>query len=215
MSETSVKEGLSEIIDATRAMSEGDFSRDINTKMQGEMGELARYIDKTRKSLQKLDPAATVTANNIPHASNQLFDIAKATEEGTHKVLSITEKILDNQDAISNMVKELRDVATSKVVDSSAILKIARDVEAATSQNKDDLVEILTSLSFQDLTGQKIKKIVALVEDVETRILEILIAFGIKKMDEGKRHDMMEQLKVADPALKQDLVDDILKNLGM
>ena len=51
------------------------------------------------------------------------------------------------------------------------------------------MIEILTALSFQDLTGQKIKKIIALVGDVETRILGLLISLGIKKEDAPERRD--------------------------
>lgn len=217
MSEAVEKEGLAEIIDVTRAMSEGDFYKSVNTRLQGELGELARYIDKTRKNLQRLDPAISETTEKIPQASSQLSDITKVTEEATHRVISITERVMDDHETVADKIKELRDAVTAAVIDGPAILRIARDIEEINDRNKNDLIEILTSLSFQDLTGQKIKKIVSLVEDVETRILELLISFGIKREDGAKKEEMMGQLKDAAKGLgvNQGLVDDILKNLGM
>lgn len=217
MSETLEKEGLSEILDATKAMSEGDFNKSMNTKLQGELGELARYIDKTRRSLQKLDPAVTETTDKMPQASSQLADITMATEAATHKIMTFTEKVMDDQEIVSVKIKDLREAATATTVDSTAVLRIAREIEEINNKNKNDMIEILTALSFQDLTGQKIKKIIALVGDVETRILGLLISFGIRKEDGAKKEEMMGQLKDASKGLglKQDLVNDILKNLGM
>jgi chemotaxis protein CheZ len=215
MSEISGKQGLAELIDATKAMSEGNFYKELNIKLQGELGELAKYIDKTRKSLQKLDPPVSTISGKIPQASSHLFDITKATEEATHKVLSITEKVMDDQEKMSEKIAKLRDAATAAAVDGPAILKIAREIEEINSNNKGDLIEILTALSFQDLTGQKIKKIVALVQEVEMRVLELLLSFGIVKEDWHEK--VIGQLKDPTKGIEanQGLVDDILKKLGM
>lgn len=217
MSEIMEKEGLAEIVDATRAMSEGDFYKSVNTKLQGELGDLARYIDKTRKNLQKLDPAVSETTEKMPQASTQLSDITKATEAATHKIMSFTEKVMDYEEIVSGKIKELREAATARTVDSTAILRIAREIEDINDRSKNDLIEILTALSFQDLTGQKIKKIVTLVGEVEAKILELLISFGIKKEGGARKEEMMGQLKDASKGLgvNQGLVDDILKNLGI
>lgn len=211
------KEELSELIDATKAISEGDFYKGISTKLQGELGDLARYIDRTRKNLQKLHPAVTETSERIPDASSQLSAITRATEEATHKVISITERVMDTQEMLSYKVKELKEVAALQVIDGSAILKITKDIEAIVNQNNTDLVETLTALSFQDLTGQQIKKIVALVQDVEGRILDLLMSFKLKNGEEKKKEKIIEQLK--DPAkglgINQGLVDELMRELGL
>lgn len=211
------KKGLHEIIDAAKAMSEGEFDREVNIRLQGELGNLASFINKTMKNLRKLDPAMIEASEKMPGAAGSLSDIIKTTEAATHKVLSITEKLMDEQEMIFGKVKELRSAASSQAIEGSVILRLAKDIEDLANQNNEDLVQIMTALTFQDITGQRIKKIISLVEDVETRILEILVAFGIKKLEGDKREEIMEQLKGATKSdvLKQDLVDDILKNLGM
>lgn len=211
------KEELSELIVATKAISEGDFYKEITTKLQGELGDLARYIDRTRKNLQKLHPAVTETSERIPDASSQLSAITRATEEATHKVISITERVMDTQEMLSYKVKELKEVAALQVIDGSAILKITKDIEAIVNQNNTDLVETLTALSFQDLTGQQIKKIVSLVQDVEGRILDLLMSFKLTNGEEKKKEKIIEQLK--DPAkglgINQGLVDELMRELGL
>lgn len=211
------KEELSEIIGVTRAMSEGDFYKEMSSKLQGELGDLARYIDRTRKNLQKLHPAVTETSERIPDASSQLSAITRATEEATHKVISITERVMDTQEMLSYKVKELKDIAALQVIEGSAILKITKDIEAIIGQNNTDLVETLTALSFQDITGQQIKKIISLVQDVEGRILDLLMSFKLKNGEEQKKEKIIEQLK--DPAkglgINQGLVDDLLRELGL
>lgn len=211
------KKGLHEIIDAAKAMSEGEFDRELNIRLQGELGNLASFINKTMKNLRKLDPAMIEASEKMPGAAESLSDIIKTTEAATHKVLSITEKLMDEQEMIFGKVKELRSAASSQAIEGSVILRLAKDIEDLANQNNEDLVQIMTALTFQDITGQRIKKIISLVEEVETRILEILVAFGIKKLEGDKREEIMEQLKGATKSdvLKQDLVDDILKNLGM
>jgi len=76
----------------------------------------------------------------------------------------------------------------------------------------------MTTLSFQDITGQKIKKIVKLIDEIETRLLEIIVAFGIKvdkakEPDAGQRAtEWLNKLKDSSGSngTKQDLVDQIL-----
>jgi chemotaxis regulatin CheY-phosphate phosphatase CheZ len=61
-------------------------------------------------------------------------------------------------------------------------------------------------LSFQDLVGQRIQKIIRLVKSMETRIEELIISFGIKI--QKHREDpsrTFEELKKDVEAFKSDL----------
>lgn len=209
------KKELLEIINATKAMSEGDFRKAASTEMRGELGELVKYIDKTRKNLQKLSAAVPGSLEGIPQASSQLYEITRETEEAINRVISITEKVIEKEELVSNKFREIREATAAKVADVPAIIRIAGEIEEMRGQNRNDLVDILASLSFQDVTAQKMRKTVALVQNIEVRMLELLVSFGIVKED--WHGDMIEQLK--DPAnglgASQGGVDDILKALGM
>lgn len=101
-----------------------------------------------------------------------------------------------------------------------------------------NISRILESLSFQDLSGQQIKKILGVLSSVQVQLLSMLVTFGIKlkQKDEyeglavGEKEDLVHQevdkmkSKVADDVwedegggegpLNQDAVDDLLAELG-
>lgn len=205
-------DAVRELLDVTRAMANGNFSRKIESELYGELGELARHINITLKKLQSLEPNIGFSSERIPAASLQLSDITRATEEATHRIMGLTERVLDNHDLISAGLKKIK---SSDGID----LKEIGEVERLVSDNKNSLVEVITSLSFQDLTGQKINRIMEMIKEVESRILELIVTFGFKITDkeEGlkEKEVILDQLKMpASDGLKQDLVDDILKGFG-
>jgi chemotaxis protein CheZ len=84
------------------------------------------------------------------------------------------------------------------------------------------LSEVLMAQDFQDLTGQIIRKVIALVQDVEQKLVKLVRITG-NKLDDGKGHKQ-EAEKLAGPAIpgldqgdqvtNQDEVDDLLSSLG-
>lgn len=203
---------IKELTEVAKAMSEGDFYRELNTKLEGELGHLAEYLSKTMKKLQFIESPIMQEKNKIPDASNQLSDVTKAMEEATHKIMALTEKILDGQDTISEHLQNLKKAIKSKK-DEKKAMSFLNSIEEINGNNKNDLVTLLTSLSFQDLTGQKIKKIISLVKDIESKISELLSSFNLEKKE--KKKEIITELN--DPSksldLKQDIVDEILEKL--
>ncbi len=202
-----------ELLDVTRDMANGNYRREVGSDLYGELGELARYINMTFKKLQTLEPNIKLSSEKIPMATSQLSDITRATEEATNRIMGLTEKVLDNHDLISSGIERVKG---SDRLDKTNI----GELDKLVSDNKESLVEIITCLSFQDLTGQKINKIVAMMREVESRILELIVTFGLKansekgNMDEVTSPILNELKKPVSDDLKQDLVDDMLKKFG-
>jgi chemotaxis protein CheZ len=73
---------------------------------------------------------------------------------------------------------------------------------------EDDLTEILTTQSFQDLTGQTIKKVIKLVGEIEEELVRLIASFGVK-IEQGAKTERItpEEVSQAD-------VDDLLKDFG-
>ncbi len=197
--------GMDEIIKATKAMAEGDFHQEIDGELYGQIGELAKYINATIKKLQTVAPNIAMASDKIPAASVQLSEITKATEEATHGIMGQVERVLDNQDLILHHIE-----AIEKGGDISMAIGELRQV---TSDNKETLLDIITGLSFQDLTGQKIKGIISLIEEVEKRIIQLIVTFGLKSkttIEEGSPlREFTDSTK-----LEQGLVDSVLKEFG-
>ena len=196
---------IDEIVDAARAMSQGDFQHEIKEELYGQLGDIARYINATIKKMQTVEPSITHASDKIPQASVQLSEISKATEAATHNVMSQVEKVLDNHELIihhTESAERSSDPANSLI-----------EVKNVVSENRDILMDIITGLSFQDLTGQKIKVIVGLIEDVEKRLLQLIVTFGLKSKDVNEDDATLKEFS-DNPTLKQDVVDNILKEFG-
>ena len=196
---------IDEIVDAARAMSQGDFKHEIKEELYGQLGDIARYINATIKNMQSVEPSIAHVSDKIPQASVQLSEISKATEEATHNVMTQVEKVLDNHDLIIHH--------TESAERGNDIPNSLTEVRNVVSENREILLDIITGLSFQDLTGQKIKMIVGLIEDVEKRLLQLIVTFGLKSKDTNEDDSSLKEFS-DNPTLKQDVVDNILKEFG-
>ncbi|WP_447983430.1 protein phosphatase CheZ [Nitrospira sp. Nam74] len=190
---------------------------DPNRKLYGELGELTRYIENTMRQLRCVEAPVEETTAQLPQASAHLSDLAKLTEEGTHRVMELTEELQDNRARIVNLVGELSASLASRACGTQD-QRIAAITDLLFSDDK-RLMDIMTALSFQDLVAQRIKKIITILDDVEHKLLQMVVVFGAKQNGapdaNGKADQMLKELEASrSTALKQDLVDDILGQFG-
>lgn len=68
---------------------------DDNRKLYGELGELTRYIENTMRQLRTAEAPVTETTVQLPQGSEHLSGLAELTEEGTHRVMELTEELQD------------------------------------------------------------------------------------------------------------------------
>lgn len=162
-----------------------------------ELGELAKYLNEMRKELFAMQQD-DLANDKIPDAASQLQAVLEVTEEATGKVMSECEKIESRM--------------------SGAPEAIAADVQAC-------VTAIYEALSFQDLTGQRLQKIIVVLQEVERQILRMVVVFGMKqstaegKLDDTAKSQLMDEAdllsgpQLPGQGLEQDQVDDILKKL--
>ncbi len=210
--EAQEKEGVDALLDVTKSIAEGNFYKEINIKLQGELGHLASYIDKIRKNLATVDPGMVQSSDKMPQASCQLADINKMLESAANRMFDITEKMVDDNGKISAQLADLKNII-SIANDNEKGKAVLAGIETMHNMTRENIVELIANLSFQDLTGQKIKKLTALIEDVEAKILELLVTFG-RRADTASREKVFEDLRDRTKPLQQNLIDDILKDLG-
>jgi chemotaxis protein CheZ len=195
----------------------GGNVNDPNRKLYGELGELTRYIENTMRQLRCVEAPVEETTAQLPQASAHLSDLAKLTEEGTHRVMELTEELQDNRRQITKSVGELATLLPNSRdgTQSDRIMAITGLLSADDKR----LMDIMTALSFQDLVAQRIKKIITILDDVEHKLLQMVVVFGAKQNGatnaNGKADQMLKELEASrSTALKQDLVDDILGQFG-
>ncbi len=64
------------------------------------------------------------------------------------------------------------------------------------------LMDIMTALSFQDLVAQRINKIITILDDVEHKLLQMVVVFGLKQENapsvNGKADQMLKELEASE-----------------
>ena len=190
-----------------------------DTKLYEELGELARFIDTTMKTLSEFSAPVNTSTEQLPQAQTHLLNLKTQTEQGTHRVMLEVEAIQDNHTQISQMLKELTQAMQQAQV-SPALMQQVQKIGQQLGQEDKRLLDIMTALSFQDLVAQSVNKLVTILDDVEHKLLQLVVVFGpyqkqVAKKDQGKATEMLKQLEATkNTSMDQDLADEILKQFG-
>src|SRR3989304_5450427 len=86
--------------------------------------------------------------------------------------------------------------------------EIAKELAAINAKGKESMMELFALMSFQDLTGQKLKKVIGSLDVVEKKLVEIALSFGI---DEAGLNASSEPRKAGNVVINQAVVDKLLK----
>jgi chemotaxis protein CheZ len=191
----------------------------IDTQIYDQLGELARFIDTTLKTITQFKDPMSATTEQLPEAVSHLRDLKRLTEEGTHKIMQLVEAIQDNHQGIAKQLDELGKIITATPGLEKAVLTLGA-VKTGLEADEKPLVDIITALSFQDLVAQRVNKLVTIVDEVEHKLLELVVVFGPYTKGAGaaeasKATAMLKQLEASKTtAMNQDLADEILKQFG-
>ncbi|RMD65196.1 MAG: chemotaxis protein CheZ [Alphaproteobacteria bacterium] len=145
-----------EIVESVMASVHGD-SDSINVKLHEEITALAAYIQQAKAEISSIG-ADEIKHKFIPDAAEELSAVVTAAETATHEIFEAIETV----------------EALSETVAPEAANVIA---EAAT--------RIYEACAFQDITGQRISKVVKMLERVEHKVGAMLAAFGEGVMPPG------------------------------
>jgi chemotaxis protein CheZ len=189
-----------------------------DTALYDKLGELTRFIDKTIKTISQFSAPMSATTEQLPDATTHLLDVRKLTEEGTHTVMRLVEAIQDNHVRLTQTLTDLT-VRLAVPVDRETLSRLEQGLECLAEDNK-RLTGIITALSFQDLVAQRVNKLVTIIEEVEHKLLELVVVFGpytkgAGKEEAGKTAEMLKQLEASkNTSMNQDVADEILKQFG-
>jgi chemotaxis signal transduction protein/chemotaxis regulatin CheY-phosphate phosphatase CheZ len=164
-----------------------------------EVGRVTRKLHDSVKSFKEaLDPRLKDMAiKDMPSAIDRLQFVIEKTEEAANKTMGIVEKYILSMDDLSSNLRNIKEPEASV----EYLKKFKNELE-------DDLTEILTTQSFQDLTGQTLKRVITLVGDIEKELVGLIAAFGVKA-ESGAQVAALAEEKVS-----QEGVDDLLKEFG-
>jgi chemotaxis protein CheZ len=189
-----------------------------HAQLYAELGDLARFIDTTMRTLSQFSAPVSSTTEQLPQALSHLTDLRLLTEQGTHAVMKQVEAMQESRATTSAALEGLAQAIGSHGT-ASAQEHLASMTRALEADDK-RLIEIMTALSFQDLVAQRVNKLATIIDEVKHKLLELVVVFGpyqkqVDLQNQGKAADMLRQLEAAKTtAMDQDLADEILKQCG-
>lgn len=121
--------------------------------LRRELQELSAHIAETRREVAALKPDDP-SANRIMVATEELDAILQATEHATTEILNGSERIQSVADRLRKDQPELASILDREVM------------------------EIMTACSFQDITGQRMTKVVNALRYIERRVHAMIQIWG-------------------------------------
>ena len=204
--------------------------QDLNGNQQEEMisriGHMTRALHDNLSALG-YDKVLEQVAQEIPDARDRLNYVAKMTEQAAERVLNATDEATPLQSSLAeqaNVLHEkwkdilerpsLKSEYNAAVEETLAYLTLA---DKNTATTKALLMDIMMAQDFQDLTGQVIKKITTLAQDLERQLIQVLVDFApaVKKDEDTLLNGpQIDPHNTIDVVANQEQVDDLLDSLG-
>lgn len=138
-----------EIVESVMGSIQGDGSL-INVRLFSEIESLAQFITKAKAEIAEIRPD-DIKNEHLLTATDELSAIVGSTETATNSILEAMEVLEGLAGGLEGEVAEKISDAVTKVYE---------------------------ACNFQDITGQRITKVVKALQHVETKVTALLVAFG-------------------------------------
>jgi chemotaxis protein CheZ len=149
------------------------------------------YQQISNASADNAPPAPLATDALLHEASDQLNEVLRTTENAAMTIMEIVEKHLDLHEENAAILSAARagDVGAEQIARLTEINAIIGE----------DMNNVLTALSFQDITGQRIKRVVAALSNIEKSVVELYVSSGLI-MDSAEKNPARDAESLQDEA---------------
>ena len=212
-----------------------DFREERDDKLFTSVGQLTRDLHEALQDFQ-LDPRIMqLTQDDLPDAQNRLQYVIEKTEDAANRTMDAVEACLPMTDEMHQRVEQVMPAwqrLMSNDIQLHEFKEMCHQVDALMrecGQNMPQIhglmTEVLMAQDYQDITGQIIRRVIQLVEDVEKNLIELLKLFGEEQKSQAKQNVKAVDKSAAegpvinpeqrdDVVENQDDVDDLLSSLG-
>ncbi|MCX2723891.1 protein phosphatase CheZ [Roseibium salinum] len=137
-----------------------EFRKELSEagKLKVELDAIYEAIAQTKKEIATLHHTTGAKGEEMTRVTNELDAVVIGTEGATETILSAAEFIDETANTLSARMK-------------------GQDAELA-GDIQDKVVQIFEACNFQDLTGQRITKVVNTLRFVEDRIMQMMDIWG-------------------------------------
>ncbi|WP_299162940.1 protein phosphatase CheZ [Accumulibacter sp.] len=200
-----------------------------NDKVFRRVGQMARQLHDTLGELGYHELLGSAAAA-IPDTRERLNYVATLTEKAACRVLNATDianPLQEQLEASSTALAAKWDALYANQMSVDAFKQLAEETRAflkqglpqKTEATRAQLLEIMMAQDFQDLTGQVIKKTIAVAQELEAQLVGVLIE---AMPGERRTESVMSMLNGpvinaegrSDVVATQQQVDDLLGSLG-
>jgi chemotaxis protein CheZ len=196
--------------------------------MYERLGGIVRMLHDSLRELG-YDRSLSNVATQINDAQGRLEHVASLTEQAANKVLNTVDTCMPAQDTLGKSAKDMEgrwgQLFDGKLgIDEFKALagdsrEFAGMVLQSTEAEKARLLDIMMAQDFQDITGQLIKKIVVITNQVERELAQLLRDNAPPEVKaamaaEHKPVELMQGPAAPGVAMAQDDVDSLLADLG-
>lgn len=207
-----------------------------------EVGKLTRTLHTAIKNFHidsGFDENSVTEMSRMEDASERLNYVIKLTERAANRTMDMVEETMPISSSLGDTARQLKPdwerlMRREMKPEEFRVLyhSVATFLDMATSDaSKIDanLSNILLAQDYQDLTGQVIKKVITLVQEVQTNLVHLVRMAGEIDQIAGIRHEPLERIvinptqaegpiinpeKRDDVVTGQDDVDALLSSLG-
>ncbi|EEX67478.1 protein phosphatase [Vibrio metoecus] len=209
------------------------FESASNPMLQ-EIGMLTRDLHESLKNFHIDERFSEIATDEIPDARERLHYVIQKTEVAANKTMDAVDRCMPIADKLHESLLLIRPEWNSLMNGRIELMHfkslchriddLLSQVEGDSSELRGELTEILMAQDFQDLTGQIIKRVINLVNEVEKRLVEILMVFGATQKEQKADKTTVALTEPEGPIINpheridavssQDEVDDLLSSLG-
>ncbi|SMF94962.1 chemotaxis protein CheZ [Methylomagnum ishizawai] len=208
-----------------------DIGRVREMTLFQEVGRLTRQLHDTLASFAVDDKLAHLTEREIPDAKERLNYVIAMTEQAANTTLNAVETLLPMAEALAGQAGELGGQwqrFRQREMPFEEFKQLSLDLAEHLAQSGQQLAtmqtllgEVLMAQGFQDLTGQIIRRVIQLVQELESNLVDMVRLSSRRYRAEGDAPEpAVPALGPCVPGVdanavhSQDDVDGLLSSLG-
>ncbi|HHJ13658.1 MAG TPA: protein phosphatase CheZ [Gammaproteobacteria bacterium] len=199
-----------------------------------ELGKMTRQLHDAINSFVLDDRMQALAESDIPDAKARLNHVIEMTEDSANRTLNAVETAVPVSEDLKLRADTLQEKWArfrNKEMNVDEFRAMSRQIDeflAVTTEHAQaihaSLSDIMMAQDFQDLTGQILRRVITLVQEVQDNLVELVrLSGGVER--ERKAPENSEMMKGIGPAVPgvdsegesvsgQDEVDDLLSSLG-
>lgn len=192
------------------------------------VGHMTRLLHDSLRGLG-LDKLLERAAEDIPDARDRLDYVAKMSEQAAQKVLNATDAAIPLQEAMDEGSRSLlvslsglsqHDASSEEYkIEVAKVVQFLQVTNSHSRESKGHLIDIMMAQDFQDLTGQVIKKVTELAQNLEQQLVQLLIEYSPDQVKRAPQDGLLNGPQInpegkSDIVANQGQVDDLLDSLG-